>query len=510
MKQASKETVDNLIISASKTIEDLYSKVKADNKLLTVCDNHVPTIIKFMLELRRDFRFVMIDLLTSMRACLNSTYTFEKCYHIKNLEGIRVEGYQLICGFKKEKKDAIWTRIGQELNSCATQYTEEKVTKAYSGLVKVYDQITESMKVIAASDAERTSRNITYHYDDELLVVYDQLRKVQEIGEDTSMRLVTPWMDALMMVVMMCDTIECVEAAQGYKLVVNDNKWDYHVDIISLHLYNKMADALKETERLKEGLDLPLKEIEKVDWAALEKKKLIKLKELLLEKTRLVETPKLIKDVSIVLNISILIRIIFANVVSIMKAFLKADSEIEYAMTLRRLVISRVSALGHLVGYVDAEKQNALWGMIEAAIPEGNIGLEDKANAIRVDLEALIQEEDMVKRGLYVHLMDRYTHESNVPKIMESIEGVDLIPEIQIITRLISVLGRIKKFLTPLFRAIEKAEDKKAKETDAHFRAQINDFRRLINNPKLSPVFRAEMNASINQLEKMLDSFKKL
>ena len=64
--------------------------------------------------------------------------------------------------------------------------------------------------------------------------------------------------------------------------------------------------------------------------------------------------------------------------------------------------------------------------------------------------------------------------------------------------------------MTPLFRAIEKAEDKKAKETDAHFRAQINDFRRLINNPKLSPVFRAEMNASINQLEKMLDSFKKL
>ena len=510
MKQASKETVDDLIINASKTIEDLYSKVKADNKQLTACDNHLPVILRLMLELRRDFRFVMIDLLTSMRACLNSTYTFEKCYHIKNLEGIRVEGYQLICGFKKEKKDAIWTRIGQELNSCATQYTEEKVTKAYLRLVKVYDQITESMKVIAASDAERTSRNITYHYDDELLVVYDQLRKVQEIGEDTSMRLVTPWMDSLMMVVMMCDTIERVEAAQGHKLVVNNNRWDFYEDIISLHLYNKMADALKETERLKEGLDLPLKEIEKVDWAALEKKKLIKLKELLLQKTQVAETPKSINDVSVVLNISILIRIIFADVVSIMKAFLKADSGIEHAMTLRRLVITRVSALGHLVGYVEEEKQNALWDLIEAAIPDGNIGLEGEANAIRVDLEALIKEEDVAKRALYVHLMDRYTHESNVPKIMESIEGADLMPELQIITGLTRVLGRIKKFLTPLFRAIERVEDKKAKETDAHFRAQINDFRRLINNPKLSPAFRAEMNDSMNQLEKMLDSFKKL
>ena len=463
-----------------------------------------------MLELRRDFRFVMIDLLTSMRACLNSTYTFEKCYHIKNLEGIRVEAYQLICGFKKEKKDAIWTRIGQELNRYATESLEENVSKAYTGLVKVYDHITELIKAVATSDAERTSRNITYHYDDELLVVYDQLRKVQEIGEDTSMRLVTPWMDALMMVVTMCDTIEYVEAVQGHKLTINDNRWDYHVDIISLHLYNKMADALKKTERLKEGLDLPLKEIEKVDWAALEKKKLIKLKELLSEKTQAAETPKSIKDVSVVLNISILIRIIFADVVSIIKAFLKADSGIEHAMTLRRLVISRVSALGHLVGYIEAEKQNALWDLIVAAIPNGNIDLENEANAIRVDLEALIKEEDMVKRALYVHLMDRYTHESNVPKIMESIEGVDLMPELQIITGLMRVLGRIKKFLTPLFRAIEKAEDKKAKETDAHFRAQINDFRKLTNNTIFSSAFRAEINASMKQLEKMLDSLKKL
>lgn len=47
MKQASKETVDNLIINASKTIEDLYSKVKADNNQLTgnpPCERKVVSI----------------------------------------------------------------------------------------------------------------------------------------------------------------------------------------------------------------------------------------------------------------------------------------------------------------------------------------------------------------------------------------------------------------------------------------------------------------------------------
>ena len=113
--EATRETVDRLIMNASKTIEDLYAKVKADNGMLNRCDDQVSIVLKLMLELRRDIRFVLIDLLTSLRACLNATSTFEKCYHIKNLEGIRVEGYQLLCGYSKEKEDAIWTRIGAEI-----------------------------------------------------------------------------------------------------------------------------------------------------------------------------------------------------------------------------------------------------------------------------------------------------------------------------------------------------------------------------------------------------------
>ena len=37
--EATKETVDNLIMNASKTIEDLFAKVNADNKLLNHCDD---------------------------------------------------------------------------------------------------------------------------------------------------------------------------------------------------------------------------------------------------------------------------------------------------------------------------------------------------------------------------------------------------------------------------------------------------------------------------------------
>ena len=508
--EATKETVDNLIMNASKTIEDLFAKVNADNKLLNHCDDQVTAVLMLMLELRRDIRFVLIDLLTSLRACLNSASTFEKCYHIKNLEGIRVEGYQLLCGYGKEKEDAIWTRIGVELHRCQEKAKEDRIGKAYEGLVLVYDQITEAFNNIAASDEERTSRNLTYHYDDELLLVYKQLTKVRETGEDTPMKLVIPWMDALLMIVMLCETIERVEDAQGNKLPDGSLYGDFRVDVMALHLYKTMAETFAKADRLLESLELPLKEIDRIDWAAMEKQKLLKLNELLLDRTQVVETPKVLSDLKYLLNIDILIRIIFADIAAIMKAFLKADTDIEHALNLRRLVISKVSALGHLVGYNDVEKQNALWTTIEVAIPTGDILLRMESQAIRQDLEALIDEKDMVRRALYVHLMDRYSHESNVPAIIANLEGVDLMVEINSITNLIKVLGRIKKFLTPLFKAIEKEEDRRTKETDAEFRAFIKKFRELTNMPNVTADLKKLINKSVDQMEKMMESFKKL
>lgn len=498
--EATKETVDNLIMNASKTIENLFAKVNADNKLLNHCDDQVTAVLKLMLELRRDIRFVLIDLLTRLRACLNSASTFEKCYHIKNLEGIRVEGYQLLCGYGKEKEDAIWTRIGVELHRCQEKAKEDRIGKAYEGLVLVYDQISEAFNNIAASDEERTSRNLTYHYDDELLLVYKQLTKVRETGEDTPMKLVIPWMDALLMIVMLCETIERVEDAQGNQLPDGSLYGDFRVDVMALHLYKKMAEAFAKTDRLIEGLELPLNEIDRIDWAALEKQKLLKLNDLLLERTQVEETPKVLTDLKYLLNVDILVRIIFADVAAIMKAFLKADTDIEHALNLRSLVISKVSALGHLVGYNEIEKQNALWATIEAAIPTSEVMLKQEAQSIRQDLESLVNEQDVVKRALYVHLMDRYSHESNVPMIIANLEGVDLMVEFNSITKLISVLGRIKKFLTPLFKAIEKVEDRKARKTDAEFRAFIRKFRELTNKPNTTADMKKFINDSADQI----------
>ena len=82
--------------------------------------------------------------------------------------------------------------------------------------------------------------------------------------------------------------------------------------------------------------------------------------------------------------------------------------------------------------------------------------------------------------------------------------------EFNSITKLISVLGRIKKFLTPLFKAIEKVEDRKARKTDAEFRAFIRKFRELANKPNTTADMKKFINDSADQMEKMMESFKRL
>lgn len=187
-KEASKETVENLIGNFSKTIEDLYKKVVEDISLLKELNEDVPQLLRLAVELRMDMRFILIDLMTSLRGSLNGTYTFEKCYHIKNLEGIRVEGCRLLLGHGEEREGAVWTKLGCELRHEYQRFERSKYAQVYEQLVALYDKVSTQLRAVMTTNEERKSRNLTYHYDDDLYKVYKQLVKVKDKGEDDPMK----------------------------------------------------------------------------------------------------------------------------------------------------------------------------------------------------------------------------------------------------------------------------------------------------------------------------------
>ena len=258
-KEASKETVENLINNSSKTIEDMYKKVVEDISFLKKLNADVPQLLRLAIELRMNMRF---------------TYTFEKCYHIKNLEGIRVEGCRLLFGYGKGREESIWMKLECELKQICQRSEKTKYAQVYERLLALYDNVSTQLRTVMTTYEERKSRNLTYHYDDDLYKVYKQLVKVKDKGEDKPMKCVIPWMDALLWIQVLCDTIEYVETWQGNTFSKVTGFHHFRINVIKLDFYKRTVTEFSKNDQFKEILDKVLKDIDSVDWAAKEKDKL--------------------------------------------------------------------------------------------------------------------------------------------------------------------------------------------------------------------------------------------
>ena len=500
-QKASKETVENLIGNFSKTIEDLHKKVVEDISFLKELNADVPQLLRLAIELRMNMRFILIDLMTSLRGCLNSTYTFEKCYHIKNLEGIRVEGCRLLLGYGEERVRSVWTELGCELRQVYQRFERSKYAQVYEGVVALYDKVSTQLRTVMTTYEERKGRNLTYHYDDDLYKVYKQLIKVKNKGEDEAMKCVIPWMDALLWVQVLCDAIEYVEVLQENTFSKVTDFHHFRINVIKLVFYKRTVTEFSRNNQFKEILDKVLKDIDSVDWAAKEKDKLGRLEDWLGKKAPNQDKPKTIKDMKDLMNVYLLIEMSFADMACVIRAFMNAGSDIEYPLTFRRLLVSKVSTLGHLVGYNDAEKGNALWTFIQKAVPADAEKLKTEAAEIRMELESLLKQKDVKRRALYVHYLDRDTNENSVLRILESIEGIDLLIEMKAYPAFIKIMGRIRKFLKNLMSELAIRVDKTTKASNIEMRAQIQRLRQLLNNPKCPADLRISFNKTLDQME---------
>ena len=302
------------------------------------------------------------------------------------------------------------------------------------------------------------------------------------------MKCVIPWMDALLWIQVLCDTIEYVETLQENTFSKATGFHHFQINVIKQDFYKRMVSEFSKNDQLKEILGKVLKDIDSVDWAAKEKDKLGRLEDWLGENAPNQDKPKTIKDMKDLMNVYLLVGMSFADMACVIRAFMNAGSDIEYPLTFRRLLVSKVSTLGHLVGYNDAEKGNALWTFIQKAVPTDATKLKTEAAEIRIELESLL---------------NRDTNESNVLRILESIEGIDLLIEINAYTTFIKIIGRIRKFLISLMAELAIRVDKTTKASNIKMRVQIKRLRQLLNNPRCSADLRISFNKTLDQMEKI-------
>ena len=483
--QATTETIQNLVKNASLAVNDLYPVLKQDMEVMRISGSSVPVLLKLVPEMRMNVKFILIDLESTFRALMSAESGVEKRLQLKNLRADMHESYKLLYGFGKAQQHTAWYRIGSELNAIQTDGQDEAVAL----LKQVYDAISEVLLKIGIDDKE--NRDLSYHYDDDLLKVYQNI--LDSCDEEGACKQLISVFDLLQAILLFCDEIELVEGSRGYNLPEVSKKADFLISIQKL-----FAEKLSEHGKLQDALKTILNGASRVDDVARMRKGIVNIKAFAKEKMPDSAFPEA-DEMDDMANVHLLLQIMLVDIASIVNGYLNSGSGPEYALNLRRLTITRVSTLSHLYGYGEFERNKSLWGKIIVMIPSDSDALLMESRIITEELDGLIDDKDKELRTLYAHLMDK--KKNNVPEIIASIKEANPYAELKKAESLIVVTSRIQRFLKDLMDKMANDAHQRAEESTARFLAQINSIRELADNPKCPQQLKETINNQMDFFE---------
>lgn len=236
---ASKETLNGLMENTSNVIRDMYACLQAD--ILTLerleAQNAKPICILCQ-QLSIAVNYSLMDIGVSVRASIGSEKAYEKRFHLKNLKASISESYKLILNFDKAKKKSIWSKLGVELNG-------------YNPVIEdLYKRITAALMVFADNHINQDLRNLTLHYDDDMMRVYEATIGIN--NEDAEMKALCEYMDILQT---MRFLITLIEANEGFTFSSEKITADQRVGINSI-----FEQLINKEGKLMEAVDMAIDE----------------------------------------------------------------------------------------------------------------------------------------------------------------------------------------------------------------------------------------------------------
>ena len=493
---ATKESIANLVQNMATNSKDLYATIAKEIAVANACTETTPVLLRDVPELRMDVAFILVDLQTCIRASLNTDKGYEKRYHLKNLYAGILEGYKLLYGFGKMRRKTIWYKVGKHIDEAITATPEQN--QLFEPLKQNYDAITEQLKSIEAKMTSKDDRNLIYHYDDDLLLVYRLTLK--EKSEDEAIKKYLPFRDAITAMLELTLKIELAEGQMGHALPPRTGK----SDDVSLMIVRKVSETFGSNPGWPEVLSISVDMgTGFIDNYAGYKEKVLKteavLGSMLKEKTELPEFD-MIKEL---LDVQLLACFMMTDASCIMRAFINSGSDVECPLFLRRLLISRVSTLTHLIGY-GKDEENSMWARIMDVIPSTNKEMKAEAMAIKNELSQLRQRSDGDTRALFVHLINNHSFESNIPDMVETLEDLTILSELGAAKGIVTVCGKISRFMPKVMGAIAEQSKKEKIESNKRYKKQMDEFRAMAYHPNCPKVLGDSIRQQMDEIEKLL------
>ena len=459
-KPISKETIAKLIVSSGLAIDDLYKALKNGLVVRSLMDEYTPALYVSTQDLQNGIMFILMDVGVSCKAEFSVNNPHEKRFHMKNIQASISEGYKLLFNFGKLRKNSLWKKLMKQIH-------EEGVQELIS------EGIAIDKKIAAFGDTEidQELRNLTLHYDNEMIEVYDKTVSVN--SEEYVMKKVCSFWGILHDVKLYTEKVDkyCL-SAKG----INKPSPLFPTPLNVNTLHKIVCQFIDKDGKLANTFDdLPKYIIEGVDLMA-GHWNTTKRVEAYIRNEGLADIPE-IENVQVLVNIQLLLRFMMLDMAAIVNAYLKSSSDIEYALNLRRVCVTKVSTMVHLYGYTYREHEQSIWKRIEDMIPLESSELISHSNNIGNLLQKIVsQSHDKNLRATFVHLFDNSKICSDLTDVVDTIEGINPIIQVAEIYLLLEVYKLLENFSATLMNVLAQEAHEKNVQSNKTINDQMNKF----------------------------------
>lgn len=463
---ASKETLKELMEKTSNVIRNMYECLLIDIKTLEQLEaQNAKPICILCLQLSIAVNYSLMDIGVSVRASIGSEKDYEKRFHLKNLKASISESYKLILNFEKARKKSIWSKLGVELN------------ETNQAIEKLYNRITSALVDFADNHINQDLRNLTLHYDDDMMRVYEATMDVE--NEDSEMKAVCEYMDILQSIRFLIILIEANEglAFSSEKITIDQRGG---INSIFEQLINKEGKLIEAVEMAIDETD------KKIDSFAEMNRRCQRLQSFIEQQAPVCVPFNELDNLKTLLNAQMLLQFMIGDLAVITKAYLLSKSEEEHKMNLRRFVVIQTSTLVHLYGYNDVEQDKSIWKLLMSFMPQSDSSLIEECSKAEAQLRKLVTNSiDKNERALYVHLVNNRNSKFGIPDTLKAIDSIEPIREFVEVNALLVIMKHVRGWMNHIMEVLSKEAKESEKESERKIEGIIDDMIIRLTNSNL-------------------------
>lgn len=421
----------------------LLKKIEKKELIDSTFANHtLVKCIKLINEINTEILFFIIDISVISMANDRATTKYENNFYARYLYGTCIEMYKSIyfCHdtHKKVRKKTFWKKLDIYFDKFGDYHLKGKYADICNQLLSFSQKFN------------RTKRNIIFHYDEDTMKIYDEFNRTKY--NNVINQIVNSFITILQEMHSCLNDFQANIINYVYENITNEGHENIRtgkssINHCSISHYRHMNNLIKNAE---DSLNTAVKRISFFRKDILLYNYIEQCIEGLQLNSLCIDEIKKIKNISAT---HLLINFMLGDLSCCLKAYLTSVFDIEYMINLRRVMITKVSTLSHLIGYEHHEKEKSLFSNITTIIPQNNEILE-----LKNKLEKIISSDDKTTRNLFVHYL--YNGINQIPELIHKLSIDQPLDYLKELAQLMTIYNQLSMFLG---KAIEY-ENSKIKE----------------------------------------------